>query len=116
MRKLTEFSKENIQDVRVEIDKALEVLEKFGLRARIGNITFNDAQLRTKLTIDVSSKPIERTPAIDNRTFFGLHKGETIRIQGKVLTLEGFKPRNTKYPFICGGYKLSREQVQKNLV
>jgi len=115
--KITSFEKTNIDAVRSEIDAALKTLEKVGIKASIGTITYCNDEARAKLTC----MPLPKTPVVKifsgtDAEFFQKHIGETILINGKSLTTDSFKPRNRKYPFICGQYKLSRKQVQENLL
>ena len=125
MKTFTEFNKSNVKDVRAEINKALAILAAVGINASIGTITFDSSEVRTKLTCRVT-KPGSSSNSISeigvakimqpDISFFTANKGKTVRVSGVNYTLDDFKARNFKKPFIVGNYKLSREQVERFLI
>lgn len=51
MKTITEFNKQNLKELRAEIDKALEpIRQKFQIKIGVGNISFNQNQFIAKLT------------------------------------------------------------------
>ena len=118
---IEQFNKQNVKDVRITIDEAIAILEKVGLSTSIGNITFSDNEVRTKLTIQPkASNKVSRdhnsNKLLNDRQLFKRYEGKTIVLGSSTLKLTEYKARNTKYPFIVkgprgGGYKISREQL-----
>jgi hypothetical protein len=53
--KITKFDKKNVGALRPVIEEALTVLEKFGLTAEVGFITYGDTNFTTKLKVTTTS-------------------------------------------------------------
>ena len=122
------FNRQNVKNVRSAIDEAIAILKEAGLNASIGNITFNDGEVRTKLTVTPKYKgkrvakvlPFGANDDLNNSDLFSKFKDSKLRLNNKVFTLVGFKARNFKMPFIIegargGSYKITRDQLLKSL-
>lgn len=119
----TGFNKQNIKQVREEINKALAILENVGINASIGNITYEQNEVRTKLTLrpkQTSIKPAQAVSSnnddhLNNFDFFLKYENQVVKVGGKYAKLVNFKRQNRKYPFIVeigrSTYKVHREQI-----
>jgi hypothetical protein len=104
MKAITQFTKQNLPKLRTEIDAALaKVLGQYGLEGSIGNISFTDYKLNTKLVVEVTAP--EATEAIaeqanDLGKMYGIAAplGTVIRNGGRRLVYIGIEPSRRKYP------------------
>ena len=104
--KITQFDKTNLKEVRAVINAALsEQLEKLGLTAKIGNITFSDADFRCKLEVSCGSTDDAARREWDKHAFlFGLTSedfGKTFVHGGTAFTICGIKPKSRKFPVLA---------------
>jgi hypothetical protein len=104
--KITKFDRNNLSELRAEIDNALEaVLAKHGLTADLGRITFQDKEFRGKLTVSVDTDTIfsvANTSSAEERKFkryaakFGMtgnEFGKSFKVRGTVFTITEINPR-----------------------
>lgn len=101
---ITKIGKDQCKLLRKEVTAALEkTLAEFGLKAELGNMTYNGQTVSTKLTIAVAEYD-KQTEEFNNHCWkFGLtadNFGDLFESNGKQYQLVGIKPRSHKYPFI----------------
>ena len=125
MNKIESFNKQQIVQLRSEIDKALDrVAKEYGITISAGNCSFsgNEANFKLKLnTIGEGGTVITRESKMWNlyksRTNCShLNVGDTIIIQGNPYTLSGYNTRAKKAPINFtdsrgNGYKCSIEML-----
>lgn len=121
------MTRTNIKMFRMNFSNAVKDLEKLhGVQIDLGNITFNDTSLRSKIevtNIDSTLDNVEQAKFESQCSRYGFKEDDynrTVNIGRKSYKLVGFKPANTKYPCIVenqnGRYKMSKFQVSRNLI
>jgi hypothetical protein len=111
MEKITTFNKANLKDFGTEFKKAVAELEaKIGVKIDLGNISFNDHQFTSKVTVTLVGDGLDSADAKMKVEFeryallFGLNKADydkQFTYGGKRYKLKGVKPRSTKNPFVA---------------
>ena len=105
--KITEFNRNNIKALRIEMDEALQTIsKKYGIQIETGNASFSGNEVTFKVKANavgtngtVITKEAEMFKRIKNIKGLGhLSVGDTIRIQGNAYTLTGFNNRAPKSP------------------
>jgi len=124
------FDNKGFQDFRRDFEFAMKALgEKHNVSIGMGNISYNEAQFVSKMTVIKKGGVIEGTSHAQinfeqNAELFGLTKGDWNKIvklsDGTPAKLVGVEPRSHKYPFIvetASGkkYKMSASQVRKTI-
>ena len=104
--KITRFDKTNLKEVREVINAALsDQLDKLGLTAKIGNISFSDADFRCKLEVSCgSADDASRREWDKHAPLFGLASedfGKSFVHGGTAFTVCGIKPKSRKYPVLA---------------
>ncbi len=112
MEPIKEFNKQNLKEIRSELEKALAVIgEKYQLNLEVGNIRFSNEKFSTKLVVTTKYKK-EITITVHNND--GSTSLETLRmgipgyqLVGKVFihehkkyTVIRYVSTNKKYPII----------------
>lgn len=121
------MTRTNIKIFRLNFANAVKSIEKLhGIKIDLGNITFNDSSLRSKIevtNIDSSLNNVEQAQFESQCKRFGFNKSDynkKVRMSNGLYSFVGFKPSNTKYPCIVengrGKYKMTKLQVSNNLV
>ena len=107
--KVTEISRDSIKKIRPLIDAALEPLgEGLGIKFHAGNCSFSDRDFTFKLNgrlpdTDGVFEPKEHQDFKIGAWARGLEPedlGRKFESQGKVFTIDGLKPKATKYPIL----------------
>jgi hypothetical protein len=125
MKKTTEFNKNNIKALRVEMDQAMQsISKKYGIEIQTGNASFSSNEVTFKVkanTVGTDGAAITKE-AMQFEREKGLHGlghlniGDTIMIQGNPYTLNGFNRRATKAPIQFsnskGNYKCSIQMLK----
>ena len=126
MEKIPRFTREVIQTLREDINRALvPVKEKYGLDIlTVESVLYRDETFTAKVSGDVSGDPEGVLQEIDAR-FFAMRHGlpedilsREFSINGDVFQVMRIEPRNFKYPVIARckrdgkTYKFSVEQVK----
>jgi len=107
MTKIETFTKANAKEIQAEVMNSVnEALAKFGVKAQFGGGSFQDVEIKLKLTLKLES---ENTPekiaeardkvaeaAKDLVKRFGINP---VSADGTKQIVD-YKPRNTKYPII----------------
>lgn len=117
----------NMKIFRLNFKNAVKDIEKLhGISIDLGNITFFENTLRTKLevtNIDSTLDNIEQAKFASQCTRYGFTENDynrTVTIGRSSYKLVGFKPVNRKYPCIVenhkGRYKMTKLQVSNNLI
>lgn len=117
----------NMKIFRLNFKNAVKDIEKLhGISIDLGNITFFENTLRTKLevtNIDSTLDNIEQAKFASRCTRYGFTENDynrTVNIGRNSYKLVGFKPANRKYPCIVenhkGRYKMTKLQVSNNLI
>lgn len=130
MKKLTEFQRDDIKMLRVEINNALkDVAVKYGIELKLGNINFTSANFSAKLKASTinGNGTVMCTEAVNVDKYgkmYGLNgklNDEFTDYTGQRFRIAGFKPRSQKYPVIAKDirtgelYKFSINLVNSNL-
>lgn len=117
---MKEFTRQNLNTLRSEIEKALEgVAKKNGIMLSIGSISFNDAEFHTKLTAMVSRvegqsmKEVKYKADLEKNGFLfgvsGKDYGKTFFSNGDTFKLIGLAPSRPKYPVIGESVKTGKK-------
>ena len=125
MANLTEFNRNNIKALRVEMDKAMQsISKKYGIEIQTGNASFsgNEVTFKVKANTVGSDGTAITKEAKQFELEKGLHGlghlsvGDTIYIQGNPYILNGFNRRARKAPIQFsnhkGNYKCSVQMVK----
>ena len=112
MTKITEFNRNNLKELRSDIDNALNaVLAKHGLSGGIGNIRFSSDDFRAQLTVATGSTDDAAEREFKKYAFkFGLSDdkfGTTFTRNGKKFTVSGINPKAKRggYPVLAKNAK-----------
>jgi hypothetical protein len=122
------FNKENLRQIRKEIDEVLAVVAaNHGISIEGGNITYQSDKFTIKLTATIN-KPgaVTGAAAADFERYCGIYGlvpsdlGRSFMSNGNTYKLVGLKMKNRKYPFIgerSDGkrFKFSPDQVRRFL-
>jgi hypothetical protein len=124
MNKITEFNKENLKALRVELELAHAAIEKkFGIQLKAGNISFSGTEVNIKLkanTIGAQGTAITKeAKAFDLYAKKGgyshLKVGSQVNMNGTLLTIKGYNSRAYKQPIQLEangiGYKCSVQNL-----
>ncbi len=114
MKKITQFTKFELQDLRQEFAKAVKGLEdSWGIKFALGGIRFSAREARGKLTILItdpaatSSKETPEEIKFKNQCHeWGLKPTDLhrhFRSGGTDYTLSGLRLTRSKYPFLATG-------------
>lgn len=118
---ITKITKPNLRALRIEMDNALAgVLEKHGLSAKLGNISYSDTQFHCKLTVNCGSNDDAEKREFERQAFaYGL-TGDDYRKSftqnGNTFYIVGFKPRSPKYPILGEKSDGSRYKFTEDVV
>ena len=118
---ITQFDKNNLQELRVEMDNALQAISnKYGITIKAGNASYsgNECTFKVKLNTKDTDGTVITKEAKDFDRHKGLHGlghlnvGDKITIQGSPYILTGFNTRARKAPInfknsAGAGYKCS---------
>jgi len=105
MTTITKLDKKSCKAIQQPIEDAVNAaLEPFGLKAVIGGGSYNETELKTKLTISVTDTDVLEA---QERADFALYSrsynvtpedyGTVFQYQGKDYAIIGFNPRSPKY-------------------
>lgn len=121
------MNKSKVIELRTGITATLKEIESAnGIIFELGNGKYTDDsvtfQLKCVETGGNANFDVGESEFKKYCVWFGLkpeHFGQHFTSQGKIFTVAGLKPKNTKYPIICnaGGtpYKLEADRVAKAL-
>jgi len=118
---IQQFNKANLQELRVEMDKALQAISnKYGITIKAGNASYsgNECTFKVKCNTKATDGTVITKEAMDwdrHKGFHGmdhLSVGDKITIQGSTYILSGFNTRARKAPVnfkdtLGRGYKCS---------
>lgn len=109
----TKITQKNIGKIRKEFEAMLDQFgEKYGLKGKMGNITFTSDSFRGKVTFEsaekVSNKPSRNEKFEQNWDLWYLKYGfkknwlhKTFKLHNDEYEVVGINPRNTKNPLIA---------------
>ena len=114
MKKVTEFNRNNIKALRVEMDQAMQsISKKYGIEIQTGNASYQGNEVTFKVKANTTST--DGTAITKEAKQFELEKGlhglghlsvgDTIYIQGSPYTLNGFNRRARKAPIQFSNHK-----------
>ena len=128
--KVTEINSQALQNIRPLINAVLEPLgEGLGIKFHAGNCSFNSRDFTFKLNGRLPDEEGEFIPKEHSDFKAGAwvlgfdpkDLGRKFEFQGKVFTIDGLKPRATKYQILGKGkngkrYKFKANDVEKGLL
>jgi len=125
MANLTEFNRNNIKALRVEMDKAMQsISKKYGIAIQTGNASFSGNEVTFKVKANTTSTDgtaitAEAMQFEKEKSLHGLNHlsvGDTIYIQGNPYILNGLNSRARKAPIQFsnskGNYKCSIQMLK----
>lgn len=94
----TELGKNNIKDVRSEVQKKLEELRELGLDIQMGTIRYDDSSFRVKVTGTLTNSPTlpKLQLASESEIYNPENKGRKVKVHGKIFTFMGVAPNARK--------------------
>jgi hypothetical protein len=101
---IEKFDTKNLNDLRPVIDEALQVLEKYGLTASIGKITFGDTQFTAKLEVKTANNG--QAEFVKYAKLFNLKPewfGKTFDFKGTTYEIVGLDASKRKFPVVIRG-------------
>jgi len=114
------MDKKTCGQIRKELAKALKSVEKkFGVTCEVGNMTYDDSEVRTKLTLRTNGALTKEEQTYDTyQKIEGLPKRGTILKDASVTY--GYNTRARKYPVIVTKngkqYKMSVANVKLGVI
>lgn len=129
MKTVTEFNKQTLNEIRIELDKVLtEFGDKHNLKFVIPNIGYTANEFHTKLTCSLKVKPDGKTfdPELENfdkyHKMYGLQKsdlGKTFEMKGRSFKITGLNPKRRTCPLVIkdlGNNKSYQTEVDSYLL
>lgn len=129
MSKITQFSKDNLDSIRNDINEALKAIEsKYNIELKTGSLSYSTETFSVKVEAAIKVEGVSNSK--DAQEFkkyamiIGLQAsdlGREFLSNRKTWKLLGMKPRKQKTPMICQNvgdgklYLLSEEEVVKAL-
>jgi hypothetical protein len=125
MKKVTEFNRNNIKALRVEMDQAMQsISKKYGIEIQTGNASFSGNEVTFKVkantvgsdgaAITKEAMQFEREKSLHGLNHLSI--GDTIYIQGNPYILNGLNSRARKAPIQFsnnkGNYKCSIQMLK----
>lgn len=102
--KIKQIGRDECKMIRELVNMALEdALSDLGLKASIGNMTFDYETVSSKLTIAIEEYDAGKSDFMKGCWKFDLNKsdfGRKFESNGEVFTICGLKPRSRKYPIL----------------
>lgn len=95
----TAITRVTCQSFRGDFSRAVKELEaKYGVKINLGNISFNESEIRTKMTVVSTSKIVAQAPVTSGLPIEA-KIGLRFRMPGKrsIFTITGFNPRAPKF-------------------
>jgi hypothetical protein len=126
-RKIKQFTRRNLRELRAEVDEALERIGRgHGVAIQVGSGSFTGAAARFKVELRITENPAERIEAAEFRrhaALLGLRPddlGREFTIQGTAYRIIGAKLSRRKYPIIAENargtkYAFSAQEVRRAL-
>lgn len=114
---MKQFTKQNLQSLRVDIDNALAaVAEKHGISLKLGNGRFSPVDATFKLELAVCEDGVAMTPEKQIlKMLFPDLVDKTVEIDGESAKVVGYNKKARSYPFIVEmkgkRYKVAYETV-----
>ncbi len=119
--KIESFNKNNLSEVRAQIQEKLNELKELGLIIELGNISYSDLTFTTKMTCALSSAGNKYSAEFMKKYMIhGMskeHLGKTFMLNGQKHKFIGFKPGARTNIAIyenlanCQGYRTSVPQL-----
>lgn len=123
---LNKFDKNNLNLLRVEIEKAIApIKEKYGVAIKLGGFKYDDFHFHSKMEVDIknqasAAKDLEQYATMS--TLLGFNKniaGEVIAVNGKEFTVTKIDLGKPKFPIIATGddgrsFKFTKDVRFKN--
>lgn len=127
MKKVTQFDKSSVKEIRVAMDAALAKVEKqYGIKISAGNARFSDDEVTFSVKANVidtggniKTKEAKAWETIRDAVGLGhLSVGDDIKVQDKFFALKGYNNRARKSPIEIEdhnskGFKISIETLVK---
>ena len=127
MKKVTQFDKSSVKEIRVAMDAALAKVEKqYGIKISAGNARFSDDEVTFNVKANVvdAGGTVKTKEAKAWETIRGalgldsLSAGDEVKVQDKFYTLKGYNSRARKSPINIEdskgrAYKISIETLVK---
>jgi hypothetical protein len=114
---MKQFTKQNLNEVRAEIDKALlEVGNKLGIDLSIGSIRFDSSSFRTTLSANVKEVQAPEDPALETPTTEKGIIGRKFYSNGVQFTIVAWNYRRYKYPITATNPKGVRYKFPQDVV
>ena len=118
-KKINGLNKGNIKDVRADLTQDLmELDKKYGMTFQMGNIRYQDDQMKFTLTAYVNSKhsnrnklDVNKVEFTKNAILYGLNAedfGKEFTVAGKTYVICGLKPKARKYPILGTDYQTGK--------
>jgi hypothetical protein len=100
MNKITQFNRQNLNEIRTRINIALKDLgAEMGINISIGAIRYGEFEFTTKLSAKVDSP--EAQVAQQQILPSWLVVGKVVTLQGRQYKLTGYNPRRFKFPVLA---------------
>lgn len=122
MKRITKFTKTNLNNVRTEINKKLKELESLGLDIKLKGITFDDTYFNAKIECSIVGSADEYEREFQYNTFASQipkdFVGKTFVSSGEIWIFRGYKPRARKDIVIAENkkgqlYRMDVKRVEK---
>lgn len=117
--KTTSFNKQNLQQIRVALNKALQqVSAEFDLNIQIGNIRFTDTEFSTKMNVQTKAHLANKINTLIDTTSITI--GTKFKIKTSRFEVVKISTRNTKYKWIARNqngteYRFTSECILKHI-
>jgi len=95
----TAITRTMCQSFRSDFSKAVQDLEKkYGVKIGLGNISYDESEIRTKMTVVLASKTVAQAPVTGGLPLEA-KIGVRFKLPGKrnIFTITGFNPRAPKF-------------------
>ena len=132
MSTITEFNKENLLQMRIEINAALRTITaQYGVDFKLGNISFTGQTFNSKLegaVRNAETGAVQSKEFIDLKAIGKMYLGEEFDTEKTYkhsdlgnIKVVGYNRRSPKYPFVIQPvgsnrkYKASTEQVKRTI-
>lgn len=133
MTTITKFTNPDVRALRAEFQAAIDaVAAKYGLKGNLGNIRYDNDELRVKLTVNTTVTNVNNGAAngvtqqrVNEINFRGKLlcgiddlANKQLRVEGRTVVIVDFKNRAKRYPFIAEDiktgdkYKLSADYIR----
>ncbi len=100
MEKITEFTKENLKDVRQKINEKLAELNEIGINLELANISYDSTSFSAKIKASIQGSDDEfKKLFIREAKYYDMNPtdiGRKFMSNGKEYIFRGFKPRARK--------------------